>query len=114
MLRFAISRFQIATCERSLERVVDVIFDDFFDHRRVGESCDVTEIVRMSGRNFPENPAHDFSGSSFREAGAELGKDAKLGGAGRREQSGTGGAEREERSGGAEREGENGARGSIA
>jgi len=68
----------------------------------------------MSGRNFPENPAHDFSGSSFREAGAELGKDAKLGGAGRREQSGAGGAEREERSGGAEREGENGARGSIA
>ena len=55
-----------------LERIFDVIFDAFVDHRRVRESRDVTEIVGMSGGNFSKDSSHDFARTGLGEAGTKL------------------------------------------
>jgi hypothetical protein len=49
-----------------------VVLDNLLNDGRVGQGGDVAQIVRLVCRDLAENSPHDFAGTSFGKAGADL------------------------------------------
>ncbi len=49
-----------------------MVLDNLLNDGRVGQGGDVSQIVRLVCRDLAENSPHDFAGTSFGKAGANL------------------------------------------
>ena len=50
-----------------------VVVNDLLNHGGLGEGADVTEVVKLVGRDLPQYPAHYLTRSGLGQSGCDLG-----------------------------------------